>query len=116
MCDPYPCWSPGIEEGPQINYSKRKKYSTYFYKETPRFEKKEKRGNPFSEFFEREIHQDDDDFEFMGLKRSCSEEDLKKQYHKLAKEYHPDKGGTNTLFIRLKNAYENIKRFLAQPF
>ena len=98
MCDPYPCWSPGIEEGRATNYSKRKKYSTYFYKEKPRFERK------------RPVQKEDDDFEFMGLKRSCSEEDLKKQYHKLAKEYHPDKGGTNKLFIRLKRAYDNIKR------
>ena len=46
----------------------------------------------------------------MGLKKSCSEEDLKKRYYKLAKEYHPDRStGSHNLFVKLKQAYDNIK-------
>ena len=43
---------------------------------------------------------------FKGLKKSNSQEELKKEYHKLAKKYHPDKEGGNTkLFQKLSQLY-----------
>ena len=33
-------------------------------------------------------------------------DDLKKQYHSLAKKYHPDKGGTKEQFQELQNNYD----------
>ena len=43
---------------------------------------------------------------FKGLKKSNSSEELKKEYHKLAKKYHPDKeGGDTKLFQKLSQLY-----------
>jgi DnaJ-class molecular chaperone len=38
-----------------------------------------------------DTHWDDDYYEFMGLKRNCSEDDIAKAYKKLAVKFHPDK-------------------------
>ena len=111
MCDPYPCWSPGISEGPAGYKGKgRTKYTFHpnvfdffpkFYRGDPPKTNRSK-SNPFENFYswesnqEKENNPDAGDFEFMGLKRSCSQDDLKKRYYKLAKEYHPDKSTGNT--------------------
>ena len=43
---------------------------------------------------------------FVKLKKSNSSEELKKEYHKLAKKYHPDKeGGDTKLFQKLSQLY-----------
>jgi len=34
--------------------------------------------------------------------------EIKKQYYKLSLKYHPDKGGDNDKFIKLKNAYDKL--------
>lgn len=47
---------------------------------------------------------------FSTLKRSDSEEDLKKEYYKLAKKHHPDKNGNEETFKRLQNLYEKLKQ------
>jgi len=47
--------------------------------------------------------------EFNTMKRSTSQEELKKAYHKLAKKHHPDKpGGSTSMFQRLQNFYERL--------
>ena len=46
---------------------------------------------------------------FASLKRSKSQEELKKQYYKLAKIYHPDKGGTVKLMQKLSQLYEILQ-------
>ena len=52
----------------------------------------------------------DDDYRVLGLKKTSSQEDLKKAFHQKARETHPDKiGGDGELFKKIKNAYENIK-------
>jgi hypothetical protein len=41
-------------------------------------------------------------------------DDLKKQYSKLAKLYHPDAGGTNEQFVKMKDEYDKlIKKILS---
>tara|TARA_R110000823_G_scaffold24686_3_gene73307 strand:- start:1805 stop:2164 length:360 start_codon:yes stop_codon:yes gene_type:complete len=46
--------------------------------------------------------------EFNGLRRSKSQEELKKEYIKLARIYHPDKGGSTSMFQRLQNVYQRL--------
>ena len=46
--------------------------------------------------------------EFNTLRRSTSSEELRKEYRKLAKIHHPDKGGSNSMFQRLHNLYERL--------
>lgn len=131
MCDPYPCWEPGISEGPAgYKGTGRTKYTFHpnvfdFHYHMPKFYRGDppktnrSKSNPFENFYSWDSNQekkedpDVDDFKFMGLKRSCSEEDLRKRYLKLAREYHPDKGGTNELFRALKDAYDSIKRMFS---
>ncbi len=47
------------------------------------------------------------------IKKSSSEEDFKKQYRKLILKHHPDKGGDSSFFIKIQEAYENIKNYFA---
>jgi hypothetical protein len=47
---------------------------------------------------------------FVTLKKSNSQEELKKAYYKLAKTYHPDKeGGDTKLFQKLSQLYNLLK-------
>ena len=51
----------------------------------------------------------DDDFKVLGLKKTASEEDLKKAFHQKARETHPDKvGGDGDTFKKIRMAYERI--------
>ena len=122
MCDPYPCWEPGISEGPAGYTGKGRTKYTYTFDFFPQFYRGDppktnrSKSNPFENFYswdsnqEKQENPDSGDYEFMGLKRSCSQDDLKKRYYKLAKQYHPDKStGDTKLFQALKNAYDNIK-------
>ncbi len=128
MCDPYPCWEPGISEGPAGYKGKGRTRYTYTFDFFPRFyrgdppKKNRSTSNPFENFYswdsnqEKEENPDAKDYEFMGLKRSCSSDDLKKRYYTLAKQYHPDKpSGDTKLFQALKNAYDNIRSLFVNP-
>lgn len=42
------------------------------------------------------------------IKKSSSEEDFKKQYKKLILKHHPDKGGDSSIFIKVKEAWDNL--------
>ncbi len=48
-------------------------------------------------------------FSVFGLKRSSSEEELKKAYRKKILKTHPDKGGSNEAFRKIQEAWECIK-------
>ena len=50
---------------------------------------------------------------FKPLKKSNSFEELKKEYRKLSKIHHPDKGGDHNIMVRLNNLYEKLRdRFI----
>ena len=44
------------------------------------------------------------------IKKSSSKDDFKKQYKKLILEHHPDKGGDSSMFVKIQEAWENIKK------
>ena len=47
-----------------------------------------------------------------GLKRSASDEDMKKAYRKSVLKAHPDKGGTPELFRKVREAWEYFKKMI----
>lgn len=46
-----------------------------------------------------------DYYNILGIDKSSSEEDIKKQFKKLAKKYHPDRGGDSEKFKQINEAY-----------
>ena len=54
----------------------------------------------------------DDLYARLGLERSCSKQDVQKQYRRLAMQFHPDKNkshGAEAAFKRLAEAYEVLR-------
>ena len=51
----------------------------------------------------------EDPYSILGMKKSDSNDDLKKGYYKKAKIHHPDRGGTKELFQKLADAWDQIK-------
>ena len=49
-----------------------------------------------------------DYYEILGLNKTCTAEDLKKAYRKLAMTHHPDKGGDADKFKEIVEAYETL--------
>jgi molecular chaperone DnaJ len=49
-----------------------------------------------------------DYYKILGVSDSTSQEEIKKAYRKLSKEYHPDKGGNEEKFKEISEAYTNI--------
>jgi DnaJ-class molecular chaperone len=47
-------------------------------------------------------------YEVLGLTRDATASDIKKAYHKLAREHHPDKGGDAEKFKKVQEAYETL--------
>ncbi len=47
--------------------------------------------------------------QFNKLKKSNSFDELKKEYHKLCKVFHPDKGGDEEKFKELNNLYHTLE-------
>ena len=45
-------------------------------------------------------------YKILNVDEDCSYEDIVKAYKKLAKEYHPDRGGTDEQFKSISEAYE----------
>ena len=45
-------------------------------------------------------------YNVFGLKRSASDDDMKKAYRKAVLKAHPDKGGSNELFRKIRQAWE----------
>ena len=47
-------------------------------------------------------------YDELELPRNCTFEEIKQQYRTLAQIHHPDKGGNEEKFIRIKEAYETL--------
>ena len=51
-----------------------------------------------------------DYYSVLGVDRGITQEDLKKTYKKLSKQYHPDKkGGNEEKFKEISEAYNTIR-------
>jgi len=48
-------------------------------------------------------------WEILGLKEGASDKEIKKAFRRLAKEYHPDKGGDAAIFAQVSRAFALIK-------
>ena len=55
---------------------------------------------------EKESLDKDYPYNVFGLKRSASDDDMKKAYRKAVMKAHPDKGGSNELFRKIREAWE----------
>ena len=75
------------------------------------------RSDRFKNFFQGFFGFDQDDsnkesldrdypYSVFGLKRSASDDDVKKAYRKAVLKAHPDKGGSNELFKKVREAWE----------
>lgn len=47
----------------------------------------------------------------LGLSLPCTRDDVRRAYKRLAKSAHPDLGGTQQAFIKLKEAHDSALRF-----
>ena len=47
-------------------------------------------------------------YETLGVPTGASEDEIKKEYRKLASQHHPDKGGDTAKFQEIQNAYETL--------
>jgi molecular chaperone DnaJ len=47
-----------------------------------------------------------DYYQVLGVSKSASQDEIKKAFHKLAHKYHPDKGGDETKFKEINEAYQ----------
>jgi curved DNA-binding protein len=50
-----------------------------------------------------------DPYLILGVSRNASDEEIKSAYRTLAKEHHPDKGGSHEKFAEINAAYDSIK-------
>jgi curved DNA-binding protein CbpA len=51
-----------------------------------------------------------DPYDILGVRRDAGDEEIRRAYHRRAKEQHPDAGGRNDdYFCRLNEAYEEIR-------
>ena len=48
------------------------------------------------------------DYITLKISKDASEASIKKAYHKLAFEHHPDRGGSDYIFKNILQAYNNI--------
>jgi hypothetical protein len=55
----------------------------------------------------RELSQDQA-YELLGLDAGCSEEDIRKAYHRLIKRVHPDSGGSAALMAQVTQARDKL--------
>jgi len=77
-------------------YARRFAQGFFGFNEEP--EKKKDKNYPYSVF---------------GLNRAASDDDVKKAYRKSVMKAHPDKGGSNELFRKVREAWDYFKNYLS---
>lgn len=105
------------------NKMKYKRQQDQYYKEKSwkqrrqEFEQEFKRKFMEGEYFESNSNtatcntfSSEDIHPIFNIKRSSSEEDFKKEYKKLILQHHPDKGGDASMFIKVKDAWDTLKK------
>jgi len=65
-------------------------------------------ANDFKERFD--IDGEDHSYKVLGLKPGATLSEIKKAHRTLARETHPDKGGTDEKFREVQDAYETLKK------
>lgn len=133
--NPYPGWwassdepvtreRPNKEPIPEHYKSQQdrdREYYDQYYKEKSYTRRRQEFEEDFKKrFMQGELFGEDDEDGFINInpheihpifkiKKSSSEEDFKKQYKKLILKHHPDKGGDSSIFIKIKEAWDNLK-------
>jgi DnaJ-domain-containing protein 1 len=57
----------------------------------------------------------DQAYEVLGLEAGCTDEDIRKAYHRLIKRVHPDSGGTAALMAQVTEAKDRLLRNRKSP-
>jgi len=47
-----------------------------------------------------------DYYQILGIKKEASAEEIRRAYHRLAHQHHPDKGGDSQKFKEINEAYQ----------
>ena len=85
------------------------------YEEERQRKNKEHTNRFFKSFFgwdlpnEEISFSEDYPYNVFGLKKSASNEDMKREYRKAVLKAHPDRGGTNEAFRKIREAWEYFK-------
>jgi len=106
----YPNDDEGLPE-----YYKGNIFWEYFYKEESWFDDSNVFGNPFEDhhrdFDERQAPEfyplkKSNSYEILGIDRGADDDEIKKAFRKMALKTHPDKGGDEEQFKKVREAYE----------
>ena len=61
-----------------------------------------------------QIQKIEESLEILDLPKLITKEDIKKQYHFLAKKYHPDIGGDMQKMERINEAYRTLMKYIEE--
>ncbi len=114
--DPYPSWDPnGFHPPPSASAagSEESYWAKWHKYDGDHYDHHYTNSNPFFDDF---ISSHDDfkksPWEVLEIDKTDDESIIRKAYYKLARIYHPDKGGNEEDFKSLNDAYERAMRFV----
>lgn len=95
------------------DYGKKEDLPDYYCGFTGSFKHRENNKSYFK-FFNDDISNDiSNDYSHndkpFGLKKSSSDDDVKKKYRELVLKFHPDKGGDEKQFIKIQEEWEKYR-------
>jgi hypothetical protein len=95
------------------DYYKGNNFWEYFHREESWFDDSNVFGNPFEDHHGQDYEEEDfyplkrsNSYEILGIDRDADEEEIKKAFRKMALKTHPDKGGDEEQFKKVREAYE----------